>query len=92
MGYYVYMLACRRDGKMKMFYTGQTNDLDRRVREHKRNAANGKRRKFTGRFDEVELVWFEEVETLKEAKDEEQRIKKLSPGQKRQLILGSWGK
>lgn len=92
MVYYVYMLACKRGGEMKMFYTGQTNNLGRRVKEHKQNAANGKRRKFTGRFDDVELVWFKETKTLKEAKDEEKRIKKLKPNQKRQLILDNWGK
>jgi len=92
MTYFVYILACKKDGEMKMFYTGQTNDLERRVREHKSNAANDKRRKFTGRFDDVELVWFREVKTLREAKLEEKRIKKLSPRQKRQLILGSWDK
>jgi predicted GIY-YIG superfamily endonuclease len=77
---------------MDKFYTGQTNNLERRVREHKSNAANGKRRKFTGRFDDVELVWFKETKTLQEAKGEEKRIKKLKPSQKKKLILGSWGK
>lgn len=92
MVYYVYILACIRDGKMEKFYTGQTKDIARRVREHKRNAANGKKRKFTGRFDDVELVWFKETRTLKDAKEEEKRIKKLKPSQKRQMILDSWGK
>ena len=92
MVYYVYILACKGGDEMKMFYTGQTNDLARRVKEHKSNAANGKRKKFTGRFDDVELVWFKEVATLSEAKQEEKRIKKLKPNQKRQLILDSWDK
>ena len=92
MVYYVYMLACIKDGKMDKFYTGQTKDITRRVKEHKRNAAMGKRRKFTGRFDDVELVWFKETRTLQEAKEEEKKIKKLKPAQKKKLILDSWGK
>lgn len=85
MGYYVYMLSCRREGDQK-FYTGQTNDLQRRVREHKRYAEQNKRRKYTGRFDEIELVWFKEVDTRKEAEAEERRIKRFSRARKAKLI------
>ncbi len=92
MSYYVYVLACIKDGEMKSFYTGLTKDLARRMREHRNNALGGKRKRYTGRFDDVELVWFKEVPTIKEAREEEKRIKGLKPAQKRRMILDSWGK
>ena len=50
--YYVYLLASRRNGTL---YCGITNDLVRRVWEH-RNATSG----FTAKYDVTNLVWFEE--------------------------------
>ena len=80
------MLACFRDGKFNCFYTGYTSDLQRRVKEHERNAANKDKKKFTGRFDSVRLVWSQPCLTLDEAKKEEKRVKALSSRQKMHLI------
>ena len=85
MTYHVYMLACNRGGQFSCFYTGFTNNLKRRLAEHERNAAEGRRRKFTGRFDEVKLVWWEEVPTREAAKSREKEVKKMNSSQKRKL-------
>jgi putative endonuclease len=50
--YYVYILASRKHGTL---YIGVTNDLVRRVYEHKTDAARG----FTSRYDVHLLIWFE---------------------------------
>lgn len=86
MSYHVYMLACMRAGKFHCFYTGYTNDLERRFEEHKRNAATGNKKKFTGRFDSVRLVWSTACPTIEEARHEEKRVKALSSKQKMRLI------
>ena len=50
--FYTYMLATRRNGTL---YTGVTNDLVRRVWEHRNGLAEG----FTSRYDVKALVYFE---------------------------------
>ena len=50
--YYVYILASRKHGTL---YIGVTNDLVRRVYQHKTHAARG----FTSRYGIHLLVWFE---------------------------------
>lgn len=52
MSYYVYMLASKKNG---VLYIGITNDLIRRVYEHKTNAVKS----FTSRYNVHPLVWFE---------------------------------
>jgi len=52
MAYYVYILASRKDGAT---YIGVTNDLVRRVYEHRTKAVRG----FTARYNITRLVWFE---------------------------------
>jgi len=52
MAYYVYILASRRDGAI---YVGITNDLVRRVYEHRIKAVPG----FTAKYNITRLVWFE---------------------------------
>lgn len=78
--YYVYILRCR-DGS---FYTGYTNDLERRIEEHN----NGRGGRYTrGRFP-VELVHSERYPTRKKAINRELEIKKFSRKTKRELIKG----
>lgn len=75
---YVYILKCR-DGSL---YTGWTNDLERRLREH--NA--GKGAKYTKSRRPVVLVYFEEFVTKEEAMSREYAIKRLRRKEKRKLV------
>jgi putative endonuclease len=67
--YYVYILANRRRGTL---YVGVTNDIVRRVHEHKSAAADG----FTKRYGVKQLVWFEATPDIEEAIRAEKRIKR----------------
>ena len=79
MGYYVYMLASQRNGTL---YVGMTNDLIRRVWEHRNNAVEG----FTKRYRVHTLVWFEATEDVSAAILREKQIKKWSRRWKLELI------
>ena len=52
MPYYVYLLASKKHGTL---YLGVTNDIVRRVYEHRTKAVPG----FTKRYRVDKLVWFE---------------------------------
>ena len=67
MPYYVYILASGKNGTL---YIGVTNDLIRRVHEHRKGQAGG----FTKRHGVKSLVYFE---TLDHAEDAIQREKTL---------------
>jgi putative endonuclease len=66
--YYVYLLASRRNGTL---YVGVTNDLVRRVCEHKNHVVPG----FTKRYDVTRLVWFEYGDSIAYAIQREKQIK-----------------
>mgnify|MGYP003628724591 FL=1 len=84
MAFWTYMLLCA-DGK---FYTGHTDDLERRVAEH----GSGGYCKFTSERRPVELVWSETFPTREEALSAELTVKKWSQAKKRALIEGDWKK
>ncbi|MCA9772946.1 MAG: GIY-YIG nuclease family protein [Myxococcales bacterium] len=65
--YYVYVLANRR----RRLYTGVTNDLERRVWEHKHGVAKG----FTKRYNINRLVYFEDTSDPTAAIEREKQIK-----------------
>ncbi len=67
--YYVYILASDRNGTL---YVGVTNDLVRRVHEHKTGAVEG----FTKRYKVHRLVWFGETGDVTAAIAREKTIKK----------------
>jgi putative endonuclease len=67
MSYYVYMMA----SKSRTIYTGVTNDLERRVGEHKSKAVPG----FSKKYNTTRLVWFESFTDVHEAIEAEKRIK-----------------
>ena len=67
--YCVYMLASR---KLGTFYTGVTNDLARRVSEHKQKLVPG----FTAEHGVDRLVWFEHHTDIEAAILSEKRIKR----------------
>ena len=69
MHYYVYMLASKKDG---VLYIGITNDLIRRVYEHKTNAVKS----FTSRYNVHLLVWFEIYDDPLTAITREKELKK----------------
>jgi putative endonuclease len=67
--YYVYVLASRIRGKL---YIGVTNDLIRRVFEHKSKFVLG----FTKQYDVVKLVYCEQYDDIETAIQREKRLKK----------------
>jgi putative endonuclease len=67
--YYVYMLASRHHGTL---YIGVTNDLVRRVHEHRCHAVPG----FTRRYHVERLVWFEPHDDIGAAIRREKSLKR----------------
>jgi putative endonuclease len=65
--YYVYILS----NKSKTLYTGITNDLIRRIFEHKHKLVEG----FTKKYNITKLVWFKEFNSAQETIYCEKRIK-----------------
>jgi putative endonuclease len=65
--YYVYIMASRS----RVLYTGVTNDLARRVDEHKRCVNAG----FTRRYRITRLVYFEEFADIRDAIAREKEVK-----------------
>ncbi len=80
---FVYILLCI-DGS---YYTGSTNDLDRRLEEHQ----NGKGANHTRKRLPVELVYFEEYDRIDEAYYRERQIHGWSHTKKEALIEGRNG-
>jgi len=79
MAYYVYMLASQRNGTL---YIGVTNDLVRRVFEHKQGVVDG----FTKEHNIHQLVWFEQTEDVIAAIQREKQLKKWNRAWKTRLI------
>ncbi len=79
--YYVYILETIGKNNKKRFYTGYTNNLKRRLEEHK----NGRGAKFC-RGKKVELKYFETYMDRKEAMKRELEIKTFSRREKFRLI------
>ncbi|NHZ85744.1 MAG: GIY-YIG nuclease family protein [Planctomycetia bacterium] len=77
--YYVYILASKRNGTL---YTGVTNNLERRIYEHKNNLIEG----FTKKYSVHKLVYYEETNDINEALLYEKRIKKWNRTWKIRLI------
>lgn len=75
---YTYILKCA-DGTL---YTGWTNDIEKRIREH--NAGRGA--KYTRSRTPVELVYYEIFETKQEAMKREYAIKHMGRAKKEALI------
>jgi putative endonuclease len=78
-GYYVYIMASGPSGTL---YTGVTNDLSRRVYEHREGLVPG----FTKRYGVKVLVYFETFPTAADAIRREKRIKKYPRAWKLNLI------
>ena len=65
--YYTYILASRS----RVLYTGVTNDLARRVYEHKKKLVQG----FTSKYNVNQLVYYEEYSKPQDAILREKQIK-----------------
>jgi len=65
--YYVYIMASRS----RVLYTGVTNDLARRVYEHKRSLTPG----FTSKYHITRLVYFEQFDDVRDAIAREKQLK-----------------
>jgi putative endonuclease len=79
MAYYVYIIASRKDGAI---YIGGTNDIVRRIYEHRIKAVPG----FTSRYNITRLVWFKIYEDPASAISREKELKKWKRGWKIKLI------
>ena len=79
LAYYVYLLASRRHGTL---YLGVTNNLVRRVYEHKTKVVPG----FTKRYNVDRLVWFEIHDEILSAIAREKELKKWRRDWKIRLI------
>lgn len=77
--YYVYILTNRWNN---VLYTGVTNDLQRRILEHKNRALKG----FTKRYNVDKLVYYEVAESIESAILREKQIKGGSRKDKIELI------
>ena len=77
--FYVYMLASRKNGTL---YTGVTNDLVRRVAEHRSGEVGG----FTHKYGVKTLVWFEPHTDVEAAILREKRIKRWNRAWKIAMI------
>jgi putative endonuclease len=77
--YYVYIVTNRRNGTL---YTGVTNDLKRRVWQHKSKAFTG----FTAQYGLGTLVYFETFRDITAAINREKQIKAGSRVKKVNLI------
>ena len=65
--YYVYIMTNRS----RTLYTGVTNDLERRVSEHKQRLLEG----FTGRYNITRVVYYEATSDIQAAIAREKQIK-----------------
>ena len=80
--YFVYILASKRNGTL---YIGVTNDLGRRVWEHREGLIDG----FTKTYDVKILVHYEVFENVHDAIHRESRLKKWKREWKINLIQQS---
>ena len=76
---FVYILASKRNGTL---YVGVTNDLVRRVSEHKAKLVPG----FTRKYGVSVLVYFEAFESIREARAREHALKRWHRAWKIALI------
>jgi len=81
---YLYILLCSNG----QYYTGSTNDLERRLAQHK----NGEGANFTKKHLPVELVYLEEFQRIDEAFYREKQVQGWSRKKKEALIAGDQNK
>ena len=77
--YYVYILASKRNGTL---YIGLTNNLVKRVYEHKHGMVEG----FTEKYNVDKLVYYEETNDVNSAISRDKQMKKWKRNWKISLI------
>ncbi len=77
--YYVYILA---SGKYGTLYIGVTDELYRRIPEHKEGTNEG----FTKKYKVNQLVYFEQTESINTGIEREKQLKKWKRDWKIRLI------
>jgi putative endonuclease len=77
--YYVYIMT---NWNNKVLYIGITNNLGRRVYEHKNKLVNG----FTAKYNVNKLVYFDSTSDVKSAISREKQIKGWTRRKKNELI------
>ena len=77
--YYVYILASQRNDTL---YIGMTNNLVRRIWQHKNDLVEG----FTQKYGVHRLVWYEVADTPLATITREKQLKKWNRAWKRRLI------
>ena len=82
MAFYVYILRCADDS----FYTGHTEDLERRVAAHQQGQFPG----YTHSRRPVKLVFAEEFVSRAEALERERQVKGWSRAKKSALVARDW--
>ncbi len=79
MDYYVYILASKKNGTL---YIGVTNNLVRRIHEHKYELVQG----FTKKYGVKNLVYFESTPDINSGIEREKQMKKWNREWKIKLI------
>ena len=79
MPYWVYVLTNRPRG---VLYVGVTNDIARRIAEHKSKQVAG----FTSAYGVTSLVHLEEYSSIKDAREREHALKRWRRGWKFKLV------
>jgi len=77
--FYIYILTNKKYG---VLYIGVTNNLERRIYEHKNKLVDG----FTKKYNLDKLVHFEETESVRAAIEREKQLKKWNRRWKLNLI------
>lgn len=77
--YYVYVITNFRN---TVFYTGVTNNLERRIFEHKNKLVDG----FTKKYNIWKLIYYEQYVDVRDALEREKQIKDYRREKKIELI------
>ena len=77
--YFVYILASKKNGTL---YIGVTNDLIKRVWQHKNKVTDG----FTKNYGVDKLVYFEDTSDVMSALEREKQLKKWNRAWKIRII------
>ena len=80
--YFVYILT---NYNKTVLYVGVTNDIERRLFEHKTDS-DGKKLTFAGKYNCVNLMFYERYSIIKHAIDREKQIKGWTRKKKEELI------